>query len=160
MKRKIFAAFLSLMMVISMLPTSAFATEVDVPADCQHENAHWETVKEATCTVAGVESAHCPDCDKDVTRGIPATGHAPKEEWVVVDGSYEPADCEHAGHETSKDHGWNESEAPVLDRNNRRIRSQRHKTSMAQREHSSKARQNGQTANCGDIDCDDRQDAR
>ena len=100
MKRKIFAAFLSLMMVISMLPTSAFATEVDVPADCQHENAHWETVKEATCTVAGVESAHCPDCDKDVTRGIPATGHAPKEEWVVVDESYVPADCEHAGHET------------------------------------------------------------
>ena len=100
MKRKIFAAFLSLMMVISMLPTSAFASEVEVPADCQHENAHWETVKEATCTVAGVESAHCPDCDKDVTRGIPATGHAPKEEWVVVDGSYEPADCEHAGHET------------------------------------------------------------
>ena len=100
MKRKIFAAFLSLMMVISMLPTSAFATEVDVPADCQHENAHWETVKEATCTVAGVKSAHCPDCDKDVEDEIPATGHAPKEEWVVVDGSYEPADCEHAGHET------------------------------------------------------------
>ena len=100
MKRKIFAAFLSLMMVISMLPTSAFATEVDVPADCQHANAHWEIETEATCTVAGVESAHCPDCDKDVTRGIPATGHAPKEEWVVVDGSYVPADCEHAGHET------------------------------------------------------------
>ena len=100
MKRKIFAAFLSLMMVISMLPTSAFATEVDVPADCQHENAHWETVKEATCTVAGVKSAHCPDCDKDVKGEIPATGHAPKEEWVVVDGSYVPADCEHAGHET------------------------------------------------------------
>ena len=100
MKRKIFAAFLSLMMVISMLPTSAFATEVDVPADCQHANAHWETAKEATCTVAGVKSAHCPDCDKDVKGEIPATGHAPKEEWVVVDGSYEPADCEHAGHET------------------------------------------------------------
>ena len=100
MKRKIFAAFLSLMMVISMLPTSAFATEVDVPADCQHENAHWETVKEATCTVAGVKSAHCPDCDKDVEDEIPATGHAPEEEWVVVDGSYVPADCEHAGHET------------------------------------------------------------
>ena len=100
MKRKIFAAFLSLMMVISMLPTSAFATEVDVPADCQHENAHWETVKEATCTVAGVKSAHCPDCDKDVEDEIPATGHAPEDEWVVVDGSYEPADCEHAGHET------------------------------------------------------------
>ena len=100
MKRKIFAAFLSLMMVISMLPTSAFATEVDVPADCQHANAHWETVKEATCTVAGVKTAHCPDCDKDVKGEIPATGHAPKEEWVVVDGSYVPADCEHAGHET------------------------------------------------------------
>ena len=100
MKRKIFAAFLSLMMVISMLPTSAFATEVDVPADCQHENAHWEIETEATCTVAGVESAHCPDCDKDVKRGIPATGHAPKEEWVVVDKSYVPAGCEHAGHET------------------------------------------------------------
>ncbi len=100
MKRKIFAAFLSLMMVISMLPTSAFATEVDVPADCQHANAHWETVKEATCTVAGVRSAHCPDCDKDVKGEIPATGHAPKEEWVVVDDSYVPADCEHAGHET------------------------------------------------------------
>ena len=100
MKRKIFAAFLSLMMVISMLPTSAFATEVEIPADCQHENAHWETVKEATCTVAGVKSAHCPDCDKDVKGEIPATGHAPKEEWVVVDDSYVPADCEHAGHET------------------------------------------------------------
>ena len=100
MKRKIFAAFLSLMMVISMLPTSAFATEVEIPADCQHENAHWETVKEATCTEAGVKSAHCPDCDKDVKGEIPATGHAPKEEWVVVDGSYVPADCEHAGHET------------------------------------------------------------
>lgn len=37
MKRKIFAAFLSLMMVISMLPTSAFATEVEIPTDCQHE---------------------------------------------------------------------------------------------------------------------------
>ena len=100
MKRKIFAAFLSLMMVISMLPTSAFATEVDVPADCQHANAHWETVKEATCTEPGVKSAHCPDCDKDVEDKIPATGHAPKEEWVVVDDSYVPADCEHAGHET------------------------------------------------------------
>lgn len=100
MKRKIFAAFLSLMMVISMLPTSAFATEVDVPADCQHANAHWETVKEATCTVAGVKSAHCPDCDKDVEDGIPATGHALDDKWVVVDGSYVPADCEHAGHET------------------------------------------------------------
>ena len=101
MKRKIFAAFLSLMMVISMLPTSAFATEVDVPADCQHENAHWETVKEATCTVAGKEVKHCHDCEKDLEeREIPATGHAPKEEWVVVDESYVPADCEHAGHET------------------------------------------------------------
>ena len=101
MKRKIFAAFLSLMMVISMLPTSAFATEVDVPADCQHENAHWETVKEATCTEPGKEVLHCHECEKDLDeKEIPATGHAPKEEWVVVDGSYVPADCEHAGHET------------------------------------------------------------
>ena len=101
MKRKIFAAFLSLMMVISMLPTSAFATEVDVPADCQHENAHWETVKEATCTEPGKEVLHCHECEKDLDeKVIPATGHAPKEEWVVVDESYVPADCEHAGHET------------------------------------------------------------
>ena len=76
MKRKIFAAFLSLMMVISMLPTSAFATEVDVPADCQHENAHWETVKEATCTEPGKEVKHCHDCEKDLEeREIPALGH-------------------------------------------------------------------------------------
>ena len=76
MKRKIFAAFLSLMMVISMLPTSAFATEVDVPADCQHANAHWETVKEATCTVAGKQVLHCHDCEKDLEeKEIPALGH-------------------------------------------------------------------------------------
>ena len=76
MKRKIFAAFLSLMMVISMLPTSAFASEVDVPADCQHENAHWETVKEATCTVAGKEVLHCHECEKDLDeKEIPALGH-------------------------------------------------------------------------------------
>ena len=76
MKRKIFAAFLSLMMVISMLPTSAFATEVDVPADCQHANAHWETVKEATCTELGKEVKHCHDCEKDLEeREIPALGH-------------------------------------------------------------------------------------
>ena len=76
MKRKIFAAFLSLMMVISMLPTSAFATEVDVPADCQHENAHWETVKEATCTEPGKEVLHCHECEKDLDeKEIPALGH-------------------------------------------------------------------------------------
>ena len=76
MKRKIFAAFLSLMMVISMLPTSAFATEVDVPADCQHANAHWETVKEATCTELGKEVKHCHECEKDLEeREIPALGH-------------------------------------------------------------------------------------
>ena len=76
MKRKIFVAFLSLMMVISMLPTSAFATEVDVPADCQHANAHWETVKEATCTELGKEVKHCHDCEKDLEeREIPALGH-------------------------------------------------------------------------------------
>ena len=76
MKRKIFAAFLSLMMVISMLPTSAFATEVDVPADCQHANAHWETVKEATCTEPGKEVLHCHECEKDLEeKEIPALGH-------------------------------------------------------------------------------------
>ena len=101
MKRKIFAAFLSLMMVVSMLPTSAFATEVETPAECQHENAHWETVKEATCTEPGKQVLHCHDCETDLEeKEIPATGHAPKDEWVVVDGSYEPADCENAGHET------------------------------------------------------------
>ena len=101
MKRKIFAAFLSLMMVVSMLPTSAFATEVDTSAECQHENAHWETVKEATCTVPGKQVLHCHDCETDLDeKEIPALGHAPKEDWVVVDGSYEPADCENAGHET------------------------------------------------------------
>ena len=93
MKRKIFAAFLSLMMVVSMLPTSAFATEVDTSAECQHENAHWETVKEATCTVPGKQVLHCHDCETDLDeKEIPALGHAPKEDWVVVDGSYEPAD--------------------------------------------------------------------
>ena len=101
MKRKIFAAFLSLMMVVSMLPTSAFATEVDTSAECQHENAHWETVEEATCTKPGKQVLHCHDCETDVeTKEIEAAGHAPKEDWVVVDGSYEPADCENAGHET------------------------------------------------------------
>ena len=76
MKRKIFAAFLSLMMVISMLPTSAFATEVDVPADCQHANAHWETVKEATCTEPGKQVLHCHECEKDLEeKEIPALGH-------------------------------------------------------------------------------------
>ena len=76
MKRKIFAAFLSLIMVISMLPTSAFATEVDVPADCQHANAHWETVKEATCTEPGKRVLHCHECEKDLEeKEIPALGH-------------------------------------------------------------------------------------
>ena len=76
MKRKIFAAFLSLMMVISMLPTSAFATEVEIPADCQHENAHWETVKEATCTEPGKQVLHCHECEKDLEeKEIPALGH-------------------------------------------------------------------------------------
>ena len=76
MKRKIFAAFLSLMMVISVLPTSAFASEVEVPADCQHANAHWETVKEATCTEPGKEVLHCHECEKDLDeKVIPALGH-------------------------------------------------------------------------------------
>ena len=86
MKRKIFAAFLSLMMVISMLPTSAFATEVDVPADCQHANAHWETVKEATCTEKGsTGEVVCVDCGTVVQEAqeIAAKGHT-FGEWVTV----------------------------------------------------------------------------
>ena len=76
MKRKIFAAFLSLMMVISMLPTSAFATEVDVPADCQHANAHWETVKEATCTEKGSKEQRCTVCGEVVkTEEIAKLAH-------------------------------------------------------------------------------------
>ena len=86
MKRKIFAAFLSLMMVISMLPTSAFASEVEVPADCQHENAHWETVKEATCTEPGKQVLHCHECEKDLEeKEISALGHDLQPTGVFVD---------------------------------------------------------------------------
>ena len=108
MKRKIFAAFLSLMMVISMLPTSAFATEVDVPADCQHENAHWETVKEATCTEPGKEVLHCHECEKDLDeKVIPALGHdlQPTGEFVdptCTEGAGETYACSRCDHTETK----------------------------------------------------------
>ena len=76
MKRKIFAAFLSVMMVISMLPTAAFAEEAEAPAQCKHEDAHWETVEEATCTEPGKQVLHCHDCETDLEeKEIPALGH-------------------------------------------------------------------------------------
>ena len=108
MKRKIFAAFLSLMMVISMLPTSAFATEVDVPADCQHANAHWETVKEATCTEPGKEVLHCHECEKDLDeKEIPALGHDLQPTGVFVDptcteGAGETYACSRCDHTETK----------------------------------------------------------
>ena len=108
MKRKIFAAFLSLMMVISMLPTSAFATEVDVPADCQHANAHWETAKEATCTEPGKQVLHCHECEKDLDeKEIPALGHdlQPTGEFVdptCTEGAGEVYACSRCDHTETK----------------------------------------------------------
>ena len=108
MKRKIFAAFLSLMMVVSMLPTSAFAAEVEAPAECQHENAHWETVEEATCTEPGKQVLHCHDCETDLEeKEIPALGHdlQPTGEFVdptCTEGAGEEYACTRCDHTEKK----------------------------------------------------------
>ena len=62
MKRRLLAALLALMIVISVIPTSAFAA---ANAGCAHENTH-ETYENATCTEPTKVVAKCDDCGKTV----------------------------------------------------------------------------------------------
>lgn len=99
MKRKVLASFLALMMVFSMLPTSAFAAETE----CAHEHTE-EEVREATCTTPQRVVLHCHDCEQDIKilqdDLSPALGHD-----MVVDETlpgYKAATCTEGGLDTRK----------------------------------------------------------
>ena len=99
MKRKVLASFLALMMVFSMLPTSAFAAETE----CAHEHTE-EEVREATCTTPQRVVLYCHDCEQDIKilqdDLSPALGHD-----MVVDETlpgYKAATCTEGGLDTRK----------------------------------------------------------
>ena len=99
MKRKVLASFLALMMVFSMLPTSAFAAETE----CAHEHTE-EEVREATCTTPQRVVLHCHDCEQDIKilqdDLSPALGHD-----MVIDETlpgYKAATCTEGGLDTRK----------------------------------------------------------
>ncbi len=68
MKRRMLAIFLTLMMLLSLLPTAAFAEEV-----CEHKY-DITVMKEATCTANGIQKSKCSKCGDTKYSAIPA-GH-------------------------------------------------------------------------------------
>lgn len=86
MTKKIFAMFLAVLMVVSMLPTSVFAAGNGCPIakdDHTIENCEWTVVKvtEPSCGKEGYTSYKCNTCgDLFVDSMVPATGeHVWKE---------------------------------------------------------------------------------
>ncbi|MBQ9779835.1 MAG: hypothetical protein IJW00_02705 [Clostridia bacterium] len=90
--KKLLAAVLAMLMVVSVFST--LATAVD-PAKCDHQWKYISTVA-PTCTEAGYDWYLCTICNKyDIKNALPKTGHTPGE-WEVTT---EPGCSHHDGQE-------------------------------------------------------------
>ena len=98
MTKKIFAMFLAVLMVVSLLPTSVFAATCPGKDSNNHtvENCEWEVVKvtEPTCGFVGYTSYKCKTCGVVfVDSQVAATG---EHNWVANDKDVAPT-CGTAG---------------------------------------------------------------
>ena len=102
MTKKIFAMFLAVLMVVSMLPTSVFAAEATCPGKGEHtlENCSYTVVKvtEPTCGAMGFTTYKCDKC-----------GETFAESWVAPTGEHQWTDlpaqaptCAKPGYEAGK----------------------------------------------------------
>lgn len=100
MTKKIFAMFLAVLMVISLLPTSVFAAdEKTCPGKDNHtlDNCSYTVVKvtEPTCGTIGYTSYKCDKCGEIfIESRVPATG-----KHSMVAGEAKAPTCGEAGHE-------------------------------------------------------------
>ena len=102
MTKKIFAMFLAVLMVVSMLPTSVFAAETDCPGKGQHtlENCTYTVVKvtEPKCGDMGFTTYKCVDCEETFAESwVPATG---EHQWVDLPAK--APTCAEAGYEAGR----------------------------------------------------------
>ena len=96
MTKKIFAMFLAVLMVVSVLPTSVFAAN-DCPAEHTKDNCDCTVLQVVApdCGNYGYTSYQCNDCDKIFADSIvPATG-----EHTMVPGEAKAPTCGKPGHE-------------------------------------------------------------
>ncbi len=102
MTKKIFAMFLAVLMVVSVLPISVFAAEANCPGKGNHtlENCSYTLVKvtDPTCGTNGYTSYKCNVCGE-----IFATNYvAPTGEHTLVDLEAKAPTCGEAGYEAGK----------------------------------------------------------
>ncbi len=99
MTKKILAMFLAVMMVISLLPTSALAVELDHANCCPGDEAHTiENCKdyqilglvEATCTEPGGTQARCNHCGKTFMLHETAAAGSGEHSWGEEVAAKEP----------------------------------------------------------------------
>ena len=96
MTKKIFAMFLAVLMVVSMLPTSVFAA--GCPGKGNHTALNCDNtvlgVTEPTCKVPGFTAYKCNDCGEEFHDNVtPATGA-----HTYVDAPDKAPTCEEAGY--------------------------------------------------------------
>lgn len=99
MTKKIFAMFLAVLMVMSLLPTSVFAAEKTCPGAGKHTASNCECtvvgVTEPTCGTIGFTTYKCTECDEVfVDNRVAATG---KHNLVASEGK--APTCGTAGYE-------------------------------------------------------------
>lgn len=87
MTKKIFAMFLAVLMVVSMLPTSVFAAGATCPGKGEHtlENCSYTVVKvtDPTCGSMGFTTYKCDKCGETFTESwLPATG---EHQWTALE---------------------------------------------------------------------------
>lgn len=102
MTKKIFAMFLAVLMVISLLPTSVFAAEKTCPGKGNHtpDNCNNTVVKvvDPTCAVKGFTRYKCNDCGEEFDGSVvSATG-----KHNYVDAADKAPTCEAAGYKGAK----------------------------------------------------------
>ena len=77
MKKRILSSFLSLVLVLSLMPVSALAAEADALGETGPEEAVCTCT--APCTEGGMDTA-CPVCGAEGLRPIPAPGQRRSED--------------------------------------------------------------------------------
>lgn len=87
MTKKIFAMFLAVLMVVSMLPTSVFAAGSNCPGKGEHtlENCSYTVVKvtDPTCGAMGFTTYKCDVCGETFSESwLPATG---EHQWTALE---------------------------------------------------------------------------
>ena len=79
------AALLVLIFMFGMIPTQAFATDVEDPSDVhiEHDWGDWTFLLEPSCTEGGVCVRFCSVCGAEDYQTYAALGHS-WGEWTVI----------------------------------------------------------------------------